>query len=137
MAYVADAVNRASQALREAELLVGAENVGLSLIGRAVQKVEGLLEVAERAVGQQKRRQEDLTRFKFAREESMAHRLLRKQYKEKLRHKAERGERVRMANELTAELAKLDGVRSRTADATHASRLAEQVKQRRKRKIEG
>jgi len=69
VAFVAEAVNRAGQALREAELLVSAENVGLSLIGRATQRVQGLLEVAERAVGQQKKRQEELTRFKFAREE--------------------------------------------------------------------
>jgi hypothetical protein len=43
---------------------VSAENVGLSLIGRATQRVQGLLEVAERAVGQQKKRMEELTRFK-------------------------------------------------------------------------
>ena len=104
VAYVADAVNRSSQALREAELLVSAENVGLSLIGRACQRVQGLLEVAERAVGQQKRRQEDLTRFRFAREENNAHRRLRREYKDKLKAKAESAERIRMATELRLEL---------------------------------
>ena len=78
--------------------------MGLSLIGRACQRVQGLLEVAERAVGQQKRRQEDLTRFRFAREENNAHRRLRREYKDKLKAKAESAERIRMATELRLEL---------------------------------
>jgi creatine kinase len=126
VAYVADSVNRAAQALREAELLVSAENVGLSLIGRATQRVQGLLEVAERSVGQQKRRQEELTRFKFQREEVTAHRSLRRDYKEKLKARAEQGERLRMNTELNSEASKMMVIMSRSDDdVTHASRLAE------------
>jgi myosin heavy subunit len=125
VAYVADAVNRASQALREAELLVSAESVGLSLIGRATSKVQGLLEVAERAVGQQKKRQEELTRFKFTREEVTAHRRLRRDYKDKMKARAEQGERLRMNAELNAESIKMQAIMSCTDDVTHASRLAE------------
>lgn len=87
-------VNRATLGLREAELLVSAESVGLSLAGRAVQRVQGLLEVAERAVGQQQKRQEERVRFAYAREEVSAHRRLRRDYRDKLKFRAEQGELV-------------------------------------------
>jgi len=108
VAFVADAVHQAAQALREAELLASADQVGLSLVGRAVGRVQQLLEVAERAVGQQKRRQEDLARFHVARVETVNHRRLRRDYKEKLKARAEQGERARMETELGTEALKLD-----------------------------
>jgi hypothetical protein len=87
-------VNRATLGLREAELLVSAESVGLSLAGRAVQRVQGLLEVAERAVGQQQKRQEERVRFAYAREEVSAHRRLRRDYRDKLKFRAEQGNKM-------------------------------------------
>lgn len=60
--FVAEAIAKAGQSVKECGLMVQTASVGVSMLGKALQKATTLIESAQRAVDLHKQRQDELAR---------------------------------------------------------------------------